>query len=332
MSNTIKIIAEAGCNHNGNFDEAVRLINVAKEAGADSVKFQIIFPEDLYAPYVFENGIKIDDPVIAQRNLSNLPVEAYIELSNVAKDSDIEFSASIFCRKSLDLLLKCDPAFIKLASVDLNNHILIQQAAETGLPLILSTGFSSKQDIMDSLDFLDSINCSNFSILHCVSVYPAPTEIMNLKYIETIKSMTNKPVGLSDHSDTPTAAIVATGMDIQLIEKHYTLDRNQEGFDHAHSMNPNEFKNYVSLIREAESSLQIQPNKLTDAELEVRERARRGLYYKKNIKAGDRISLEDIHIVRPTNNLSPSDAFKVINKKLTKDVAKGDDISFDHLD
>ena len=92
--------------------------------------------------------------------------------------------------KSLDLLLKCDPAFIKLASVDLNNHILIQQAAETGPPLILSTGFSSKQDILDSLDFLDSINCSNFSILHCVSVYPAPTDIMNLKYIETIQSMT----------------------------------------------------------------------------------------------------------------------------------------------
>ena len=104
MSNRVKIIAEAGCNHNGNFDEAIRLINVAKEAGADSVKFQIIFPEDLYAPYVFENGIKIDNPVIAQRNLSNLPDEAYIELSNVAKDSDIEFSASIFCRKSLESL------------------------------------------------------------------------------------------------------------------------------------------------------------------------------------------------------------------------------------
>ena len=111
---------------------------------------------------------------------------------------------------------------LKLASVDLNNHILIQQAAETGLPLI-STGFSSKQDILDSLDFLDSINCSNFSILHCVSVYPAPTDIMNLKYIETIQSMTNKPVGLSDHSDTPIAAIVATGMGIELIEKHTHL-------------------------------------------------------------------------------------------------------------
>ena len=97
-------------------------------------------------------------------------------------------------------------------------------------------------------------------------------------------------------------------------------------------MNPTEFQDYVSCIREVESSLQIQPNKLTAAELEVRERARRGVYYKNDIKAGSIINLEDIHIVRPTNNLSPSDAFKIVNKKLIQDVTKGDDINFDHFD
>tara|TARA_B100000989_G_scaffold256321_1_gene205461 strand:- start:20358 stop:21356 length:999 start_codon:yes stop_codon:yes gene_type:complete len=331
MSSLIKIIAEAGCNHNGKFDEAVKLIEVAKDSGADSVKFQIIFPEDLYNPFIIENGVKVENPVIAQRNLSNLSDDAYIELSSIAKELDIEFSASVFCRRSLDLLLKCNPAFIKLASVDLNNHILIKQAAETELPLILSTGFSSKEDIIDTLNFLDSINCSNFSILHCVSVYPAPTNIMNLKYIDTIKSMTKNPVGLSDHSDTPVAAIVASSMGIEIIEKHFTLDRNQEGFDHGHSMDPIEFKNYISCVREAESSMIVQPNKLTDAELEVRERARRGLYYKNDINTGKQITIDDIHIVRPSNSLTPSDTFKIIGKTLIKDVQRGDDISFDDI-
>jgi len=331
MHNHIKIIAEAGCNHNGNFDEAVNLIKVAKDCGADAVKFQIIFPEDLYIPYLVENGIKVSNPVIAQRNKTNLPNEAYIELSKVAKDLDIEFSSSIFCKKSLELLVKCDPSFIKLASVDLNNHILIQQAAETGIPLILSTGFSSKEDIQATLDFMDSINCNNFSILHCVSVYPAPTNIMNLRYIEKIKSMTDRPVGLSDHSDSPIAAIVASSMGIEIIEKHFTLDRNQEGFDHSHSMNPSEFEDYVTCIRAAESSLTVQKNKLTEGELEVRKRARRGLYFKCDLISGHVITLDDIHIVRPTNDLLPSDAFKIIGKKVIKDVSRGDDIFINDL-
>jgi len=331
MHNHIKIIAEAGCNHNGEFDEAVNLIKVAKDCGADAVKFQIIFPEDLYAPFIVENGIKVNNPVIAQRNETNLPSEAYLELSKVAKDLDIEFSSSVFCKKSLELLLKCDPSFIKLASVDLNNHILIQQAAETGLPLILSTGFSTKEDIQETLDFMDSINCNNFSILHCVSVYPAPTEIMNLRYIEKIKSMTDRPVGLSDHSDSPIAAIVASSMGIEIIEKHYTLDRNQEGFDHSHSMNPSQFKDYVSCVRAAELSTAIQKNKLTEGELEVRKRARRGLYYKNDLMPGHEITLNDIHIVRPTNDLTPSDALKIIGKKVINNVSKGDNITINDL-
>lgn len=332
MKGNVKIIAEAGCNHNGNFDDAVNLISIAKDCGADSVKFQIIFPEGLYAPYDLVDGKKIDNPVIKERNKTILPDQAYIELSKIAKDLDIDFSASIFCRRGLELLLRCDPAFIKLASVDLNNHILIQQAAETKLPLILSTGFSTEKDIKETIDFLDSIDCQDYSILHCVSVYPAPEEIMNLPFIKSLQKFTNKPIGLSDHSDSPVCALVSLSMGVSIIEKHYTYDRSLEGFDHAHSMNPEQFKNYIQTIRIGESSLMLQENKLSSGELEVRQRARRGLYYKRDLQEGHTISLDDIDIVRPTNSLNPSDSFNLIGSRVLRDVCKGDDICLEDFE
>ncbi len=282
----IHIIAEAGTNHNGQLSKAKELVDIASNAQADSVKFQIIYPWGLYLPGDYEYGHYDIKKVIKIREDGMIPDEEYDTLAAYCKEKKISFTASVFDERGLDLLLKFDPPYIKLASCDLNNIRFLKQVAERGKRMIVSTGMSSMTDIEKSLNELAKINFNDIVLLHCVSVYPAHLENANVSFVETLINKFGFPVGYSDHTGTSHAACMAMAKGATWFEKHFTADRTQEGFDHAYAMEEDGLTEYVSDLRKAEKALIIPSEKISDAERYTRQRARRSLYAKHNIKAG----------------------------------------------
>ena len=331
MNKNVHIIAEAGTNNNGNFATAKILIDVAKKAGADSVKFQIIYPEGLYLPGVYEFGHYDIKEVIAMRKKFMLKDEEYLDLGKYCNEVGIKFSASVFDQRGLELLAGMNPCYIKIASTDLNNISFLRKVAERGIKTILSTGMSTLKDVERSVKEMNKEGLHDIVLMHCVSAYPAKLENMNLGFIDTLKSEFGLPVGLSDHTQSSIAACIALTKGITYIEKHYTINRNQEGFDHKYAMEEEQLIEYISDINKSVLALNEPTQKLGEDELYVRKRARRSLYAKRDMKAGEVVNENDILVVRPSNIMAASDYDLVVNKKLHKDINQYDPFSPSHL-
>ena len=314
----IHIIAEAGTNHGGNLETARKLVDAAVAAKADSVKFQIIYPEGLYLTKVWQDGALRDNPVVAARRAQMLRDEDYVLLAAHARDRGIPFSASVFDERGLNLLASLDPPFIKIASCDLNNHPLLARAAATGKRLVVSTGMSTLADVDASVEVLRREGARDVVLLHCVSVYPCPTEAMNLGFIDTLRAAFGLPVGFSDHSESSVAAAIAVAKGATWIEKHFTLDRKAEGFDHAYAMEPAQLASYIADVRAAEAACARPASKLGDAERTVMQRARRGLYAARDLPVGAAITPEDVLVVRPEGPLAPPDLRHVVGCRLRR--------------
>lgn len=311
------VIAEVGANHNGSFETAKELIEMAASSKADSIKFQIIFPEGLYLSEFYEAGTYRPNPVIEQRRKLMLRDGDYLKLSEHANSMGIDFSASVFDEKGLDLLLECRPAYIKIASCDLNNLTFLRKASEKagrkGVSMIISTGFSTYEEIERSVSTICEIGFKDLVLLHCVSVYPAKLANMNIGFIDDLRKF-GLPVGLSDHTGGNIAAALALAKGALYFEKHVTLDRNQEGFDHAHSIEGPELYQYVADINEAYEALKPRADKLSEEEKNVKKRARRALYAARDIRAGEKIVAADVIIVRPEAAMAADEADRIIGK------------------
>ena len=306
--NRIHIIAEAGNNHNACPETGKKLIDVAKEAGADSVKFQMIYPEGLYVSKLQkEDGTFEDNPVIEIRRSGMLADDDYRMLSKYCQTTDLPMSSSIFDQKGLDLLSELDPPYIKIASCDLNNSPLLKAAASTGKKLIISTGMSTIEEVKQAVADIESTGNRDLVIMHCVSVYPCPTDNMNLSFIKQLLDTFDYPIGLSDHSESSLAAAAAVALGVTWIEKHFTLDRTSEGYDHPYAMEPDMLTQYISDIRDVEAAMTPKSEKLCDKESFVSERARRGLYAARDIGPGETITENDVLIVRPTAPMAPNE-------------------------
>lgn len=320
------IIAEAGTNHNGNPETAMKLVKMAKDTGADSVKFQIIYPEGLYIPYFYENSSYKENPVIEQRKKFMLKDCEYEKIADYAKELAIDFSASVFDEKSLDLLLKCNPPYIKIASCDLNNISFLRKVAEKagvkGIYIILSTGLSILSEIKNSVSEIKRTGFEDIVLMHCVSVYPAKTEEMNLSFIDILKENFDFPIGFSDHTNNSISAAIALSKGAVYFEKHITLDRSQEGFDHAYAAEKNDFKEYITDIKSSYKALQKEQIKLKESELNVKKRARRALYAKRDLKAGDIIKEGDVLIVRPEAYMKADEIDLLTGKECKRDIMK----------
>lgn len=325
------IIAEAGNNHNGSLKKAKQLIDIAKKAGADSVKFQIIYPEGLYLPGKYEFGKYDIAKVIEIRKKQMLKDDDYIELASYAKEVDISLSASVFDKRGLDLLASLKPEYIKIASCDLNNIRFLRQVAEKGIKMIISTGMASLGDIEKSLNALFKANFSDIVLLHCVSVYPAKLSEMNLNFLTTLKNAFGFPVGLSDHTPNSIASCVALAKGAEFFEKHYTEDKTQEGFDHAYALEENELIQYVKDIRDSELALTTASKKIGDDERTVRKRARRSIYAARQIKQGEMLTDDNILVVRPEGVLDADQIDIVIGSRATRDIPAFQSISLDLL-
>ena len=316
-----KIIAEAGSNHNGNLTLAYNLVETAFNADADYVKFQIINPDSLYVPYYWHKGKKVENIVYKRRLSETLTFDEWRKVKDYADNIGIEFTASIFDIKGVDFLIELGVPFIKIASSDLNNIELIKYISNKDIQLIISTGMASLDEIKQTIDvFLENGKKSNLIILHCISVYPCELKNTNLNMIDVLKSNFNFPIGFSDHTLNSKAACVAVSKGVKFVEKHFTIDKSLDGFDHMYASGPAEFKEYISDIRSIEKSLIGDANKLSSDENVTKVRARRGLYLKTSIKKDDIITENNLIELRPANSLNPSDKFKIVGMTAAEDI------------
>lgn len=327
----LHIVAEAGTNHNGNFDTALQLIRKAKEAGASSVKFQIINPEILYVAKILENGVPRDNPVVEQRRQTMLTNDQYRKLAAHCKKLEIHFSASVFDTHGIDLLCELDVPYIKIASCDLSNLALLRYAAKSGKKLVLSTGFSTLAEIRRSVDELEHSGCHDLVIMHCVAVYPSSLKISNLQFIDQLRETFPHPIGFSDHTPNSLPAVIALSKGCTWFEKHLTLDKTQSGFDHSYALEPDEFSQFVTDLHDAEEACAFHEAKLTNLEKEVGQRARRSLYAARDIRAGEILEAEDILVVRPSGAFSAADIDQVVGARLARDISKYENITREHL-
>lgn len=331
MSN-IHVIAEAGTNHNASPETAKKLIDVAAECGADSVKFQIIYPEGLYVSKIYQNGTYTDNEVIAIRRKGMLSDGDYHDLAKYSAEQGLPMSASVFCEDGLSLVDQWDPPYIKIASCDLNNSLLLRKAADLGRKLIVSTGMATLSEVERAVKDLTANGFDDLILMHCVSVYPCPTEQMNLQFLDTLKTAFGFQVGLSDHTENSLAAAVAVSRGVTWIEKHYTLDRSAEGFDHAYAMEPEMMKQYIADIRSVEKACQPPTAKVGETESTVKLRARRGLYASRDIAAGEIIQPADVVALRPEAEFTPQQAELVIGKVARREIKHFEGLTQSALD
>lgn len=321
MTQPVHIVAEAGTTHEGSLETAQRLVEVAKEAGADSVKFQFINPPGLYLPRLRVNGMLEDNPAIAARQAQMISPADWSRVAARASELGIPFSASIFDDVSLEQLLELDPPYIKIASTDANNDGLIALVAATGRPILISTGMSDLGEIDHMVETLTRAGAKDVVLLHCVSAYPCDPALANLRFIETLQTAFGLPVGFSDHTETSVASIAAVALGATWLEKHFTLDRTAKGFDHAYAMEPAMLKAFVSDIRTAEAALARRTPKVGEAEANVRQRARRSLWAARDLSSGHVLTEADLLVVRPAGPLTPADLPRVVGRKLAKAVS-----------
>jgi N,N'-diacetyllegionaminate synthase len=330
------IIAEAGTNHNGVPETAMELVRQAQRAGADSVKFQIINPEGLYVPLLFEEGKAVPNPVIEARRKFMLHDAVYGGIARLAEQVGVDYGASVFDQSGLDLLTQSNPAYVKIASCDLNNLSFLRKVVERiqahPIRLIIATGMSTLKEIEVSLSELTKRGFSNITLLHCVSVYPAEPSQMNLRFIETLSNEFGMPVGLSDHTEGNVCAVAALSLGAVCFEKHITLDRSQPGFDHAYAMEPAMFGRYVSDIRDAWTALQQPPEKIGEAESLVKKRARRSIYAARSMGKGEVISDEDMLIVRPEAFVRADEIDLVRGRRTKWNIERYEPFRFDLLE
>jgi sialic acid synthase SpsE len=332
MTDRVHIIGEAGTNHNADYANAERLVDIAIDAGCDSIKFQIIYPEGLYQDKLWVDGALIDNAVFGIREEGMLPDDDYRKVAKYAKDHGTAVSSSIFDEHGIDLLDELDPPYFKFASCDLNNSALLKKAAEKGRTMLMSTGMSTLGEVERAVKDVVSTGNENIVLLHCVSVYPAPMERMNMGFMTTLSKAFGFPVGFSDHTQNSLCAIAAVANGATWIEKHYTFDRTAEGFDHANAMEPEAFTQYVADIRATEAIMSPQVEKVGEVESGVAVNARRGVFYARNVAKGQPITAADLNVVRPASELAPNEAPLVVGRIARRDVKQYEAVSFDQLD
>ena len=303
------IIAEAGVNHNGSLELALKLVEVAHAAGADAVKFQLFRIE--------EQVSRVTPTADYQRNHTglhtmadmaksyDLPWEAHRIIAAHCRKVGIAYMASCFDTVAVDFLLELGGKAIKVGSGEITNYPLLAHIAATGKPILLSTGMSTLQDVAGAVEHIRAHGDSPLALFQCVSNYPADPATINLLVMQTLAQAFNVPVGFSDHTMGNIASVAAVALGACLIEKHFTLDKVLSGPDHAMSLNPGELHAFVSDIRLAESALGNGIKKLQPGELDVQRVARRSLVSATQIRAGEPLTDFNVTLKRPAIGIDP---------------------------
>jgi N,N'-diacetyllegionaminate synthase len=326
MVNKTFIIAEAGVNHNGNIEIAKKMIEVAKECGADAIKFQTFKAEKViskYAPkaeYQKQTTGEIDSQLEMVKKLE-LSFDDFIVLKEYCDKLNIMFLSTPFDFESIDFLDDLGLEIFKIPSGEITNLPYLEKIGKLGKKVILSTGMADLGEIEDALDILTSCGTKkeDITILHCNTEYPTPYEDVNLLAMLTIKEALKVKVGYSDHTLGIEVPIAAVALGASVIEKHFTLDKNMEGPDHKASLEPHELKVMIDAIRNIEKSLGNGIKKPSKSELKNKDIARKSIVAKREIKKGEIFTEDNITVKRPGNGISPMRWYEVLGKVALKD-------------
>ena len=331
------IIAEISGNHLQKFDNAVKLIKAAKEAGADAVKFQTYTPDTITincdnAYFQIKQGTLWDGQTLYQLyKKAYTPWEWQPKLREIAESEGLICFSSVFDKTSVDFLEGINVPACKIASFEITDIPLIEYVASKEKPVIISIGIATLSDIEEAVNACKRMGNNQIALLKCVSAYPTPLEDVNLRTIPNLADTFKTVVGLSDHSLGISVPIASVALGACIIEKHLTLDRKLGGPDTAFSLEPKEFKAMVKSVREVEKALGEVSYDLTEKMKKSRELSR-SLFVVKDIKAGEIFTEENFRSIRPGYGLPPKHLKNILGKQATQDIRKGTPLTWEVLE
>ncbi|MBU2667548.1 pseudaminic acid synthase [Actinoplanes bogorensis] len=329
------IVAEMSGNHNGSLDRALALVDAAADNGADAIKIQTYTADTMTVDVKHERfQLSQGHELWGGEYLYNLyerahtPWDWHQPIFDRARERGITPFSSPFDRTAVELLEKLDAPMYKIASSEITDLPLIRLAASTGKPIIISTGMASVKEIAAAVEAAEGVGATDITVLSCTASYPAPPEFTNLRRIPVLAQMLEKPIGLSDHTHGIGVPIASVAFGACLIEKHFTMDRADGGVDSAFSLNPAELKAMRIESERAWQALGTTHIGPTEAEKEGL-RFRRSLYVVADVKAGDKVTPENVRSIRPTGGLEPDSIGLVMGRTFTADAEKGTPLSWD---
>lgn len=329
------IIAELSANHNGDINRAFQIMEEAKKAGADAIKLQTYTHDTITMDcdseeFQIHGGLWDGQTLYQLYKGAHMPWEWHKPLFEKAKALGITIFSSPFDFSAVDLLESLDAPAYKIASFEVIDLPLIRRVAQTGKPMIISTGMANEQEIEEAIRTAKDAGCKELVVLHCVSGYPAPAEQYNLRTIADISTRFDVLPGLSDHTIDNATAVASVVLGACVIEKHVTLDRNGGGADDSFSLEPQELAALCKDTRTAWQALGKVNYERTEAE-KGNAKFRRSLYVVQDIKAGETLTAENVRSIRPGFGLPPKHYDEVIGKRARCDIPRGTALTFDHV-
>lgn len=331
------VIAEIGANHNGDMDLAKKMIDKAKECGADCVKFQSWSKNTIFSKTVYEDNYFLNDDY---RNRTDYTLEEIVDayhigvkehrfLKEYCDTVGIDFNSTPFSKNEADLLVdELNVPFIKVASMDLNNIPFLKYLAGKKKPMVISTGLCDLADVSDAVKCIKANGCRDIILLHCVSIYPPKDEETNLNHIDMLRNNFDCPVGYSDHTLGTIAPIMSIAKGVCIIEKHFTLDKNMEGWDHKISADPEELR-VICQAAACGYKMLGSYSKVVSESKERQEAFQRSIVAAKPIAKGQLIQEEDLDYKRPGTGIPPKYYNFVIGKEAKRDISYDELIRFE---
>jgi pseudaminic acid synthase len=333
VENPPYVIAEMSANHNGDINNAYKIIDMAKTAGADAVKLQTYKPDtitmDIHTPeFMIEGGLWDGQSLYELYESAFMPWEWHKPLFEYAQKIGITIFSSPFDNTAVDLLEDLNTPAYKIASFEAVDLPLIKYVAQTRKPMIISTGMADLEEIQEAIEAAREGGCKELAILHCVSGYPAPAADYNLRTLVNLQNKFGLVTGLSDHTIDNTTAIASVALGVSIIEKHVTLDRNGGGPDDSFSLEEEELKELCRNTKVAWQSLgEVDYSQKSSEQSNVK--FRRSIYAIKDIKKGERLTENNIKSIRPGFGLEPKYWNKALLSKAMRDISRGTPISLD---
>jgi pseudaminic acid synthase len=329
----VYIIAEMSANHNQDFGQAVNIIHAAKKAGADAVKLQTYTPDTITLD-CDNDYFRIKGSIWEGKNLYELYAEAYTpwewqpKLKKIANDLGMDLFSTPFDYTAVDFLEKMDVPVYKIASFEIVDIPLLRKIAQTGKPIIMSTGMATLAEIDEAVSAIREEGGKQLALMKCTSAYPASASEMNLQTIQNMAEAFGVPTGLSDHTLGIAVPVAAVALGALMIEKHFTLSRQNEGPDSAFSLEPHEFKGMVDAIRTTEKAIGKVSYDITEKQ-KSNQVYRRSLFVVKDIKTGERFTEDNIRSIRPGYGLHTRYLGEIVRRYAKEDIEYGTPITWD---
>jgi N-acetylneuraminate synthase len=331
------LIAEIGANFDGSIDKAKRLIDAAREAGADCAKFQTFTTPKI----VSEGGFSMMQlkgvhgswgrTVSEVFKDAEFPHEWHQEIYDYCKKVGIDFATSPYDYDAVDLCMKLDVPFIKIGSGEITWLEMLTYIAKTGKPLMMATGDATMSEIDEAVRTIEAAGNHNLILMQCITNYPSKIDSANVNVLKTYQSAFDLLTGYSDHAPGPVVALASVVLGACVIEKHFTLDKKDKGPDHPHSMNPVEFRQMVDFVREIEKAMGSTRKEVVSEEGETVYVQRRCLYARNDLHKGQTVTASDIDVLRPALGIPPKYKSIIVGKTVNCDIKKGQPLFWENF-